>query len=876
MANTKKLIQAAAGVGGGDAVYVDDLFSVDLWDGTDNKIVVDNGINLGQSYGSGSVLFRDGKIGTGNSNPAGLDFGSSSELAMGDFTIEGFVWIVEGSSVMPFVSIGPYDTGVDVRIGITDNQGVMSYVLNSSAVGGGTLNKAAWNHVAVVRTGTSLYSYINGSRVATHTVSSTTLTAAASSIGGIVSGATYNGWRYMSNVRVSNTARYTGTSLTVPTAEFTSDANTIVLACQGATPLVDNSSYGRTLTPDESNTGLVEASVFGPFSASEAGDGGAVYQMKRSTSEFSGFYDTENGIQNGGVPEETYSYGTASYLENFNKSGYIFSSSRSDDGLDYMAYTWKKHEKFFDIQKYTGNGTTGKSISHNLNATPAMVVIKKTDAAGQWYVYHKDIGTGSYLNWDTNSGTTSNSSYFVSASSTDFVLGSNGSVNGNGQQHVAYFFANNDGDGIFGEDGDEDVIKVGSFTTDSYGKANIDLGFMPQFIMVKTTGTSNWWLLDTKRGLGGDDVVHPHMLIDTSGGESSFGADYYILTGKGFRVNEYLGNTTYVYMAIRDDTHRPPETGKDVFHNIERTEDPTFTKFDADLIMTTDSVGDANSANYPKMTTRLLGNSQSGSPSGQILNASSNAAATTTTTDFIYSRFGDARSISGPTNARYDPYIFKRAKGFMDIIPFSFRDTDYPYVDHGLGVVPELIIMKAVNATGDWCVMPNVSPYDYRYRVFLHSNDAVSGPSTNFWANTAPTSTQFRVDRSFAGGNSNITSSTRMISYLFATKAGVSKVGVYTGNGGTLNVDCGFENGARLVILKRMDSSGHWTIYSTQRGINTGDEPLAWISNNTQHYFGNDQIDPYSSGFAVNNQAGPIYSDNFNVNNGKYLFLAIA
>jgi hypothetical protein len=61
------------------------------------------------------------------------------------------------------------------------------------------------------------------------------------------------------------------------------------------------------------------------------------------------------------------------------------------------------------------------------------------------------------------------------------------------------------------------------------------------------------------------------------------------------------------------------------------------------------------------------------------------------------------------------------------------------------------------------------------------------------------------------------------IAYLFATVAGVSKVGSYTGNGSTQNMDCGFSSGARFVLIKR--SRRHQMIgssFDTVRGYVSG------------------------------------------------------
>ena len=61
MATKKKLLQAAAGqAGGGAALDITDVFSTYLYEGNGGSQVIENGINLGQSYGSGSVKFSDG------------------------------------------------------------------------------------------------------------------------------------------------------------------------------------------------------------------------------------------------------------------------------------------------------------------------------------------------------------------------------------------------------------------------------------------------------------------------------------------------------------------------------------------------------------------------------------------------------------------------------------------------------------------------------------------------------------------------------------------------------------------------------------------------------------------------------------------------
>ena len=55
---------------------------------------------------------------------------------------------------------------------------------------------------------------------------------------------------------------------------------------------------------------------------------------------------------------------------------------------------------------------------------------------------------------------------------------------------------------------DQDIIKCGTYTGGS-GNTAIDLGFEPQFLMIKRTDAAEDWLvLDSTRGLvvSGDDV----------------------------------------------------------------------------------------------------------------------------------------------------------------------------------------------------------------------------------------------------------------------------------------------------------------------------------------------------------------------------------
>jgi hypothetical protein len=108
--------------------------------------------------------------------------------------------------------------------------------------------------------------------------------------------------------------------------------------------------------------------------------------------------------------------------------------------------------------------------------------------------------------------------------------------------------------------------------------------------------------------------------------------------------------------------------------------------------------------------------------------------------------------------------------------------------------------------------------------------------------------------------------------YLFATLAGVSKVGSYTGTGADLNVDCGFSAGARFILIKRTDSTGDWYVWDSVRGIAAGNDPYLLLNSTAAEVTNTDYIDPLSSGFTVTATAPAA----LNASGGSYIFLAIA
>jgi hypothetical protein len=136
-------------------------------------------------------------------------------------------------------------------------------------------------------------------------------------------------------------------------------------------------------------------------------------------------------------------------------------------------------------------------------------------------------------------------------------------------------------------------------------------------------------------------------------------------------------------------------------------------------------------------------------------------------------------------------------------------------VGHGLGALPQMIIVKRRNSTGDWAVYHRTLGAN-TYLVL--NSTAASAAISGYWQYTPspgnPTVDWFGI---IAGYDVNVSSAT-YVAYCFAEVAGYSKFGSYTGNGssdGTF-VYTGFR--PAYVLFKRTTSAYDWWILDSTRG----------------------------------------------------------
>lgn len=603
-----------------------------------------------------------------------------------------------------------------------------------------------------------------------------------------------------------------------------------------------------------------------------SGEDGLVWIKSRSNAQDNQLFDTERGTTKELISNSTAAETTdADTLTAFNSDGFSLGADANVNTNDYtyVSWTFRKAEKFFDVVTYTGNGTAGRTVSHNLGSVPGCIIVKRTDVAEDWAVYHTSLGNTKALFLNYTSAPDTNVLYWnnTSPTSTQFSVGSWAGVNANGGTYVAYLFAHDAGG--FGEAGDQSVIKCGSYTGNGSATGpTIELGWEPQWVLIKNkSATARWTITDNMRGFpvtssSNQQILQPHL------SDTEVGVLYIHPTSTGFKVVDVdadvnTNGSTYIYIAIRRGPMKTPEAGTEVYNSaLFSGNDGTQTYsngFPTDFIlhMTRNTAGYAH-----LLCDRLRGRSP------RVDTTSTSGDTNLNIFNFDQQNSVSLTSSAASVNASGNDYIqvnFKRAPGFFDIVCYSGTGTART-VTHNLGAIPEMIIVKRRDTTGNWRVYhKNLTSASYFLQ--LHATSAQAS-STGIWNGTAPTSSVFSV-----GDDDTVNLGTgTYVAYLFGSVSGVSSLGTYTGTGTTLQVNCGFAAGARFVLIKRTDSTGDWYVWDTARGIVSGNDPYLLINSTAVEVTNTDYIDTYSSGFEISSTAPAA----INANGGTFIYLAIA
>ena len=664
--------------------------------------------------------------------------------------------------------------------------------------------------------------------------------------------------------------RITGDELDSAGSQTVSDGNSEVIAHTGT------EAAGTAVITDASTT----VTVYDQLAV--IGSGGLVWTKGRSVGYSHGLFDTVRGQDywlnsaSSAAQASISAIPANPWISSFNIDGFTVGTngSTNNSGTTYASWTFRKQPKFFDIVTYTGTGVP-RTVAHNLGSVPGCILVKSTSGARDWAVYHRSLGGTKFLKLNS---TASAATYFslwndTDPSSTTFTVGEDQDTNGSGLTYVAYLFAHDAGG--FGLTGADNVISCGSFASNgSGGISPVTLGFEPQWLLVKNTSSDGWRIQDVMRGWSQTQLQD----LSPNGSEAERALNnnpsYLSPTATGFSTPTagiFTANNTFIYIAIRRGPMKVPTVGTSVFSPVARTgtgsSGVTVTAgFPVDMLWN----GIRNFAGEnPAFYDRLRGNDRilfSDTTTAEFTTASQEVSFNTSSTAQTGVSLGINNNNINGSGYGYVNHFFRRAPGFFDEVCYTGSGTNT--VTHNLKAVPELMIVKKRSSTVSNTPWVVYSAALGNTKVITLDGSAAAYDDA-LWDYTNPTSSVFSVRTTLLEVNY---SAATYVAYLFATCAGVSKVGSYTGTGTTLQIDCGFTAGARFVLIKRTDSTGGWYSWDTARGIISGNDPYLLWDDTAAEVTNTDYIDTYNAGFELSSTAPAA----INASAGTYIFLAIA
>ena len=596
-----------------------------------------------------------------------------------------------------------------------------------------------------------------------------------------------------------------------------------------------------------------------------------------------------------GNQAQNVSNGTSEDCISFDTDGFSIGTvqnagSINTSGGSIVAWTWKANDDVptindngsidsivsananagFSIVQWTGTGANA-TVGHGLSSAPDVVIVKNLDSTTSWLVYHSAVGATKAFYLETTNAPTTNSTFWndTAPTATTISIGTHSDGNASGDKIIAYCFHDVTG-----------YSKFGSYTGDGNAGKTITTGFKPDWILIKSTvGADNWRLYDTLRGIKGGGYLEPNRsdADDTSNAPSlDIKATGFEITSGGVTNGDNANGNLYTYYAFAKNVASNTTLAnsfKAVTYTGTGSGTPTISGvgFRPDLVW----IKDRSASHY-----HILQDSVRTFGSGKNLNPNNTNAQGTDTDGEISSTNSDGFVITNGngTNNSGENYVawcwkagntwqsnldgtiastvnVNTAHGFS-VVHWYGTQAAGATVGHGLGAVPEMIIVKRLDYAEDWGVYH--SSLGNTKTLNLNTNDAeVTDAAFN---DTTPTSSVFTLSNCASGSciNSN---SGNYIAYCWTPKSGFSKFGTYTGTGSSGNdIDVGFQ--PDFVMMKRTDDTGNWQIFAYD-GAN---KELYPNLSDAEYTSGGNTIN--SDGFA------PEGSSSWNVSSATYIYMA--
>ena len=199
----------------------------------------------------------------------------------------------------------------------------------------------------------------------------------------------------------------------------------------------------------------------------------------------------------------------------------------------------------------------------------------------------------------------------------------------------------------------------------------------------------------------------------------------------------------------------------------------------------------------------------------------------------------------------------------ISIINYTGNGTDGAKIAHGLGAIPELMIIKRLSNSNYWAVFHKSDVTDY-----LVFGTTAAFSDAPIWKDTMPTSIYYQTDNS---GSVNA-SGDQMTAWCFKSIPGFSKIGSYLGNGNADGnfVYTGFKPAFIMIKYASGGGTGPWNIYDNKsKGYNAENDYVQANTTSSENSDGN-QLDILCNGFKFRSNDG-----DSNTSGGTYIYYAV-
>ena len=227
---------------------------------------------------------------------------------------------------------------------------------------------------------------------------------------------------------------------------------------------------------------------------------------------------------------------------------------------------------------------------------------------------------------------------------------------------------------------------------------------------------------------------------------------------------------------------------------------------------------------------------------------------------------GDSAAVNGSSDT-FVAWCWKEtATAGFDIVDYD-GDGSIRTVSHSLSAVPHVIITKVYERNGEnWAVYHHKNTSDPETDYLILNGTNATADQTNYWNDTAPTSSVFTV----ASDTSTNNNGSAYVAHLWTGKQGFSRFESYIGieDADGAYVHLGFR--PAWVLVKRVNDTGNWQLGSNKTLSSTG-LPLTFYPNSQLEEQNEGDFDFLSTGFKIKSTG-----TDANGSGDDYLFCAFA